>query len=106
MKFFYNNLNKTLPSLNFRYIAKEINIIFILANFTLPEEDADTLVPIFVETSYVELDKEKAKEVVDLYNKIAKEKGFGKKHEERKNKKFRGHNRGNARARGSGSFAP
>jgi len=81
-------------------------IMEMKANFTLPEEDADTLVPIFVETSYVELDKEKAKEVVDLYNKIAKEKGFGKKHEERKNKKFRGHNRGNARARGSGSFAP
>merc|ERR1719410_3209257 len=81
-------------------------IMEMKANFALPEEDKDTLVPIFVETSYVELDKEKAKEVVDLYNKIAKEKGFGKKHEERKNKKFRGHNRGNARARGSGSFAP
>ena len=73
----------------------------------MPEEDADTLVPIFVETTFVELDREKAKEVVDLYNKIAKEKGYGKKHEERKTKKFRGQNRGNFRGnRGSGTFVP
>merc|ERR1712142_1452666 len=79
-------------------------IMEIKANFTLPEEDAETLVPIFVETTFVELDREKAKEVVDLYNKIAKEKGYGKKHEERKTKKFRGQNRGSLRARGSGTF--
>ena len=61
--------------------------------------------PIFVETTFVELDREAAKEVVELYNKIAKEKGYGKKHEERKTKKFRGqNNRGNFRARGSGPF--
>merc|ERR1712115_188278 len=72
-------------------------IMGMKANFTLPEEDADTLVPIFVETTFVELDREKAKEVVDLYNKITKEKGYGKKHEERKTKKFRGQNRGNFR---------
>jgi hypothetical protein len=64
-------------------------------------------VPIFVETTFVELDREAAKEVVELYNKIAKEKGYGKKHEERKTKKFRGQNRGNFRgARGSGPFVP
>merc|ERR1712013_587165 len=82
-------------------------IMEMKANFTLPEEDADTLVPIFVETTFVELDREKAKEVVDLYNKIAEEKGYGKKHEERKTKKFRGQNRGNFRGnRGSGTFVP
>merc|ERR1719167_193360 len=81
-------------------------IMEMKANFALPEEEEDAAVKTFVETTFVELDRKEAQEVVDLYNKIAKEKGFGKKHEERKNKKFRGHNRGNARARGSGSFAP
>ena len=79
-------------------------IVNILANFTLPEDESDSVVPIFVETTFVELEREKAKDVVDLYNKIAKEKGYGKKHEERKTKKFRGQNRGNFRARGSGTF--
>ena len=42
---------------------------------------------------------------------VAKEKGFGKKHEERKNKKFRGNDgsrpRGNFRgARGAPGFVP
>jgi len=79
-------------------------IMEMKANFTLPEDESDSVVPIFVETTFVELEREKAKDVVDLYNKIAKEKGYGKKHEERKTKKFRGQNRGNFRARGSGTF--
>merc|ERR1719325_175741 len=81
-------------------------IMEMKANFTLPEDESDSVVPIFVETTFVELEREKAKEVVDLYNKIAKEKGYGKKHEERKTKKFRGQNRGNFRARGAGTFVP
>jgi len=79
-------------------------IMEMKANFTLPELETDTVVPIFVETTFVELDRETAKDVVDLYNKIAKEKGYGKKHEERKTKKFRGNQRGNFRARGAGPF--
>merc|ERR1719499_1745132 len=76
------------------------------ANFALPEEDKEAVVPTFVE-----LDREEAKKIVEQYNKVAKEKGFGKKHEERKNKKFRGNDnrgpRGNFRgARGAPGFVP
>jgi hypothetical protein len=68
-------------------------------------------VPTFVETTFVELDRKEAAEVVEDYNKVAKEKGYGKKHEERKNKKFRGtgqpNNRGTFRgARGGAGFIP
>ena len=68
----------------FHFITWQLFITTILANFTLPEDESDSVVPIFVETTFVELEREKAKDVVDLYNKIAKEKGYGKKHEERK----------------------
>merc|ERR1719341_2608651 len=54
-------------------------IMEMKANFALPEEAESP----FKEIQFVELDREKAKEVVDLYNKVAKEKGFGKKAEER-----------------------
>jgi len=97
--------NPVLPLLKVDILTKfTFKTYFLTANFTLPEEESETLVPIFVETTFVELEREAAKEVVDLYNKIAKEKGYGKKHEERKTKKFRGQNRGNFRARGSGPF--
>merc|ERR1719291_884869 len=75
-------------------------IMEMKANFALPEEDKEAAVPTFVEITFVE-----------QYNKVAKEKGFGKKHEERKNKKFRGSDgtrpRGNFRgARGAPGFVP
>ena len=98
------------------------------ANFALPEEDKEAVVPTFVEITFVELDREEAMKIVEQYNKVnkviicqpcltfllfqvAKEKGFGKKHEERKNKKFRGSDgtrpRGNFRgARGAPGFVP
>merc|ERR1719402_473037 len=79
-------------------------IMEMKANFTLPEEDADTLVPTFLEITFVELQRKEAAEVVEQYNKVAKEKGFGKKHEERKTKKFRGASsqpRGSFRGRGA-----
>ena len=74
------------------------------ANFALPEEEETP----FTETTFVELDRAAATEVVELYNKIAKEKGFGKKHEERKNKKFRGTGqpRGTFRGARGGPFVP
>ena len=62
-----------------------------------------------METTFVELDRKEAQEVVDLYVKIAKEKGFGKKHEERKNKKFRGTGntpRGSFRGMRGSPFSP
>jgi len=55
-------------------------IMEMKANFTLPDwED-----PAFVEVRFVDLDKEAASQVVTLYNKIAKEKGYGKKYEEKR----------------------
>merc|ERR1719419_713610 len=82
-------------------------IMEMKANFVLPEDESEATVPTFVDTTFVELDRKEATEVVELYNKIAKEKGFGKKHEERKNKKFRGSGavRGTFRGRGS-TFVP
>jgi heterogeneous nuclear ribonucleoprotein U-like protein 1 len=86
-------------------------IMEMKANFALPEEDKEAVVPTFVEITFVELDREEAMKIVEQYNKVAKEKGFGKKHEERKNKKFRGSDgtrpRGNFRgARGAPGFVP
>merc|ERR1719507_1161394 len=86
-------------------------IMEMKANFALPEEDKEAAVPTFVEITFVELDREEAMKIVEQYNKVAKEKGFGKKHEERKNKKFRGSDgtrpRGNFRgARGAPGFVP
>ena len=47
----------------------------------------------FKDVVFTELNREEATKVVELYNKIAKEKGYGKKHEERKqNKKFKSGN--------------
>lgn len=74
------------------------------ANFALPEEEAEATVPTFLEITFVELQRKEAAEVVEQYNKVAKEKGFGKKHEERKTKKFRGASsqpRGSFRGRGA-----
>lgn len=55
-------------------------IMEMKANFTLPDcED-----PAFAEVRFTDLGKEAAKEVLELYNKIAKEKGYGKKYEEKR----------------------
>merc|ERR1719347_1011080 len=79
-------------------------IMEMKANFALPEDESDSAVPTFVEINFVEADREAASSVVELYNKIAKEKGYGKKAEERKNKKFRGNNtRGNVRGSNRGN---
>jgi len=73
-------------------------IMEMKANFTLPDcED-----PAFAEVRFVDLDKEAASEVVALYNKIAKEKGYGKKYEE-KRAMGRGRGRFN-RGRGNNNF--
>ena len=85
--------------------------VFFTANFALPEDEADSVVPMFTETKFVELERTKALEVVQLYNKVSKEKGYGKKHEERKTKKFRGSTRGTFKPRGQpttarGNFNP
>ena len=45
-----------------------VNLCLCLANFALPEEAESP----FKEIQFVELDREKAKEVVDLYNKVNK----------------------------------
>ena len=56
----------------------------------LPEDESDAVVPMFKDVVFTELNREEASKVVELYNKVAKEKGYGKKHEERqKNKKFK-----------------
>ena len=60
------------------------------ANYALPEDESDSVVPMFKEVEFTDLNREEATKVVELYNKVAKEKGYGKKHEERnKNKKFK-----------------
>ena len=46
----------------------------------------------FKEVTFTELDREEAVKVIELYNKVAKEKGYGKKHEDRKLKKFKAGN--------------
>ena len=65
-----------------------VNILF-LANYALPEDESDAVVPMFKDVVFTELNREEATKVIELYNKIAKEKGYGKKHEERKMKKFK-----------------
>ena len=62
---------------------------FLAANFALPEDESDAVVPMFKDVVFTELNREEAVKVVELYNKVAKEKGYGKKHEERKSKKFK-----------------
>merc|ERR1711976_714356 len=65
-------------------------IMEMKANYALPEDESDAVVPMFKDVVFTELNREEATKVVELYNKIAKEKGYGKKHEERKaNKKFK-----------------
>ena len=64
----------------------------LVANYALPEDESDAVVPMFKDVVFTDLNREEAVKVVELYNKIAKEKGYGKKHEERKMKKFKGGN--------------
>ena len=77
-----------------------------LANYGLPEEETDAVVPMFKQITFTELDREEAVKVIELYNKVAKEKGYGKKHEDRKLKKFKtgnqrpGNFKGNQNQRG------
>ena len=40
------------------------------ANFALPEEDKEAVVPTFVEITFVELDREEAMKIVEQYNKV------------------------------------
>ena len=42
------------------------------ANFALPEEDKEAVVPTFVEITFVELDREEAMKIVEQYNKVNK----------------------------------
>ena len=58
----------------------------------MPEDESNAVVPMFKDVVFTDLNREEAVKVVELYNKIAKEKGYGKKHEERKMKKFKGGN--------------
>jgi len=51
------------------------------ANYTLPEESKEGEPSPFKEIIFTELDREEASKIVTEYNKDAKEKGFGKKHE-------------------------
>ena len=46
------------------------NIFSFTANFALPEEDKEAVVPTFVEITFVELDREEAKKIVEQYNKV------------------------------------
>merc|ERR1719422_1992304 len=64
-------------------------IMEMKANYALPEDESDAVVPMFKDVVFTELNREEATKVIELYNKIAKEKGYGKKHEERKMKKFK-----------------
>ena len=70
----------------------DLKTCLILANFALPEDESDAVVPMFKDVVFTDLNREEAVKVVELYNKVAKEKGYGKKHEERKMKKFKGAN--------------
>ena len=64
------------------------------------------VLPMFKQITFTELDREEAVKVIELYNKVAKEKGYGKKHEDRKLKKFKtgnqrpGNFKGNQNQRG------
>ena len=70
----------------------ELIIFIFLANYGLPEDETDAVIPMFKEVTFTELDREEAVKVIELYNKVAKEKGYGKKHEDRKLKKFKAGN--------------
>ena len=70
----------------------EFIIFLFLANYGLPEDETDAVIPMFKEVTFTELDREEAVKVIELYNKVAKEKGYGKKHEDRKLKKFKSGN--------------
>ena len=70
----------------------DLIICLILANFALPEDESDAVVPMFKDVVFTDLNREEAVKVVELYNKVAKEKGYGKKHEDRKLKKFKAGN--------------
>ena len=48
----------------------EITFFSFTANFALPEEDKEAVVPTFVEITFVELDREEAKKIVEQYNKV------------------------------------
>merc|ERR1712088_237526 len=76
------------------------------ANFTLPEETKEgkegeegEKSP-FKEIIFTELQREEAAKIVEEYNKDAKEKGFGKKHENQP-KRRRGNNQNNRGGRGN-----
>jgi len=69
----------------------ESAVMEMKANFALPPAE-DTP---FSEITFIELDREEANKLVEGYNKDAKDKGYGKKHEQRmKNFKDRGAKRG------------
>merc|ERR1719186_1858799 len=69
----------------------ESAVMEMKANFALPPAE-DTP---FSEITFIELDREEANKLVEGYNKDAKDKGYGKKHEQRmKNFKERGAKRG------------
>ena len=48
------------------------NLCSFTANFALPEEDKEAVVPTFVEITFVELDREEAMKIVEQYNKVKK----------------------------------
>merc|ERR1711988_1975652 len=70
------------------------------ANFTLPEESKEGEESPFKEIIFTELQREEAAKIVEEYNKDAKEKGFGKKHENQP-KRRRGNNQNNRGGRGN-----
>merc|ERR1712088_435690 len=76
------------------------------ANFTLPEESKEGKdgkegeESPFKEIIFTELQREEAAKIVAEYNKDAKEKGFGKKHENQP-KRRRGNNQNNRGGRGN-----
>merc|ERR1719411_71479 len=69
------------------------------ANFTLPAESKEGEESPFKEITFTELEREEAAKLVEKYNKDAKEKGFGKRQDQR-NKRQRGM-RGGMNARGN-----
>merc|ERR1719507_2909844 len=86
------------------------------ANFTLPPDSKESKEgeegekSPFKEITFTELEREEAAKLVEKYNKDAKEKGFGKRQDQR-NKRQRGMRGMNARGgrgmmRGRGGFHP
>ena len=88
--FNYNYRISKYFTLCFQYL--KFIIFLFLANYGLPEDETDAVIPMFKEVTFTELDREEAVKVIELYNKVAKEKGYGKKHEDRKLKKFKAGN--------------